>query len=66
MTLIKALKTEKPIRRKSRAFSYEHTYPFYSFTTYIARDAWIDPHMFFNIIKLNKEDILAKDWEAKE
>lgn len=64
MTLIEALKTNKPIRLSNKSFSYYNSWTMN--TTYIMSETWLDPEWFLSIVNLSKEDILSEEWEIKK
>lgn len=67
MTIIEAIQSKLPIRRKDKGFSFinEMNYGAMSHRTYIIPNSWIDPEFFLAQMRLTKEDILADDWEVK-
>lgn len=69
MTLTEALKTGRPIRRRTRAFWHRYSDFMGDMTDYICdptADQWMDPNYFIDTIRPDREDLLADDWEVKD
>lgn len=65
MTLIEAIKTDRPLTRKNKVWSYTPTSIYYvgmpsRYT--ILPGTFIDPEYFLQTIRLEAADILADDW----
>lgn len=64
MTLFAALRKNKPIRLKNRAFIIRSAYN-ENLISRIYPKTWLDPEWFLSTIHLSKEDLLSKNWEIK-
>lgn len=68
MTLINALKANKPIRLPGRVFnsnSYNGIFGFDNNISYTS-DSWKDPEWLLSVVNFTKEDLLSDKWEVKE
>lgn len=66
MTIIEAIKSGKPLRRRNKTFSYVSGSGMGEYRTYIAPGTPMSPEYLLEVIKLSKEDVLADDWEVEE
>lgn len=66
MTLIEAIKTGLPLKRRNKTFFYRATEVWSpSIITYINPKSFINPEFLLSNIILTKKDILANDWLVK-
>lgn len=62
MTIIEALKTGRPLRRRTKSFSYNSGIGPFLTTTYMNPKNFIDPIFLLDAVKLTKADLIANDW----
>jgi hypothetical protein len=66
VTIVEAIKSGKPLRRRNKTFSYVSGSGMGGYRTYITPGTPMAPEYLLEVIKLTKEDILADDWEVEE
>lgn len=67
MTIIEALESGAAIRRPERCFWYLNEDPYYGLVgpTETVPGSWWDADHLLQVVRLTRDDLLAKDWEAK-